>query len=402
LKLRIVLCGCTGVVGRLLVPRLSSDAELILVGRDVIRIAELFPGIRCVSYEDLEAVAGTADLVANLSARNNDQPGSLADFEDVNVRFMLELAGRAVKAGARRFVNFSTFHVLLPSRQSGYALSKAKGELLLAERFGVVGLTIRMPVVYGEELSGRLKVLERVPRFLRRPAFAILSSLRPTLSAARLAAFLLEEALDWPDQVVELSDDQDRNPIFVTVKRSIDLIFAIAVIGLFWWLLGFVWFAVRMESSGPGIFAQRRLGRGGREFTCYKFRTMLTDTKQAGTHEVGASAVTKVGRWLRRTKLDELPQVANLLRNEISLVGPRPCLPAQSELIAERAQRGVFSVKPGITGLAQINDIDMSAPRTLAQWDRRYAMTRSLPQELRLILATFIGRGQGDRVDGKV
>jgi lipopolysaccharide/colanic/teichoic acid biosynthesis glycosyltransferase len=386
------------MVGRLLVPRLASKAELTLVGRDPAKIAHLFPGLASVSYQELRPAAMNSALVVNLSARNNDQPGPLAEFDDTNVWFMLELAGRAAEAGARRFVNFSTFHVISPSEKSEYALSKAKGERLVAGLLGDRALTLRIPAVHGEERAGTLKILEHFPLILRGPAFTFLSSLRPTLSADKLARFLLEDAMDWPDQVVELSDDQDRNPIFASVKRAIDLAFAIAVIGLLWWLLAAVGIVVRLESPGPAIFAQRRVGRWGREFTCYKFRTMVSDTKQAGTHEVSASAVTKVGKFLRRTKLDELPQVVNVLRNEISLVGPRPCLPSQLALIDERSRRGVFSAKPGITGLAQVNNIDMSAPGTLAQWDRRYVMTRSLPQELKLIWSTIIGHGQGDRV----
>jgi lipopolysaccharide/colanic/teichoic acid biosynthesis glycosyltransferase len=124
---------------------------------------------------------------------------------------------------------------------------------------------------------------------------------------------------------------------------------------------------------------------------------MANGTKQAGTHEVSAASITKIGGWLRRTKIDELPQVVNIVRGELSLVGPRPSLPVQTQLIEERARRGVFAVRPGITGLAQIEDIDMSDPERLARWDRQYVMRRSLLLDLRIILATFTGRGQGDR-----
>lgn len=394
---RIVLCGCSGVVGRLLVPRLAARAELTLVGRDAAKLGKLFPGLRCLNYEDFATAARDADLVVNLSARNNDRPGERHEFDDVNVKFMIELAKRTRDAGTARFINFSTFHVLR-GVQSHYAASKAAGERVLAEIADLGSLTVRLPAVYGEELSGRLSILRRFPRIIRDPAFTLLSALRPALSADRLATFLLEDAGTWPDQAVELADDQDRNLVFSATKRVIDLVFAVAIIAIFWWLLALVWALVRLESHGPGIFAQRRVGRGGREFTCYKFRTMASGTKQSGTHEVSGSAVTGVGKFLRRTKIDELPQVLNLLRNELSLVGPRPCLPIQTELIAERHERGVYAVKPGITGLAQINDVDMSTPRELAKWDRRYAMTRALPLEFKLILATFIGRGQGDRV----
>jgi lipopolysaccharide/colanic/teichoic acid biosynthesis glycosyltransferase len=101
---------------------------------------------------------------------------------------------------------------------------------------------------------------------------------------------------------------------------------------------------------------------------------------------------------MRSSKLDELPQVWNIIRNEISLVGPRPCLPIQTQLIDERRERGVLAVKPGITGLAQVNGIDMSDPARLAKCDARYVRLQSLLLDIRLIISTALGRGNGDRV----
>jgi lipopolysaccharide/colanic/teichoic acid biosynthesis glycosyltransferase len=125
---------------------------------------------------------------------------------------------------------------------------------------------------------------------------------------------------------------------------------------------------------------------------------MRRGTPERGSHEIAASAVTPLGRFLRRTKLDELPQIWNILRNEISLVGPRPCLPAQTRLIEERRRRGVLGLKPGISGLAQINGVDMADPERLARLDARYLALQSLMLDLRIILATFRGRGRGDGV----
>lgn len=182
------------------------------------------------------------------------------------------------------------------------------------------------------------------------------------------------------------------------IKRGIDLTAAVMILLLGWWLFLVIWVLIRRESPGPGIFAQRRIGRHGRVFICYKFRTMKLGTPEQGTHMMNASVVTGMGRWLRRTKCDELPQVWNILRNEISLVGPRPCLPVQTELIAAREARGVLSIKPGITGLAQINGIDMREPDVLAEWDARYLATRSLLLDFKILAATVLGRGQGDRL----
>jgi len=125
---------------------------------------------------------------------------------------------------------------------------------------------------------------------------------------------------------------------------------------------------------------------------------MAQGTSQAATHEVPAASITKIGKFLRGTKLDELPQIVNIVRNEISLIGPRPCLPSQSELVEKRHQLGVFDVKPGISGLAQIQDIDMSTPRRLAQVDSLYIALQCLPLDIKIALATATGSGQGDKV----
>jgi lipopolysaccharide/colanic/teichoic acid biosynthesis glycosyltransferase len=165
-----------------------------------------------------------------------------------------------------------------------------------------------------------------------------------------------------------------------------------------WWALVAAWLAVKFSSTGPGIFAQDRIGKGGNLFTCYKFRTMVTGTKQAGTHEVTVDSVTRVGSFLRKTKLDELPQVWNILMNELSLVGPRPCLPVQKELIAARNQYGVLDDKGGITGWAQIQGVDMSDAERLALLDAEYLNLRCISLDLKIILATATGSGQGDKI----
>ncbi len=152
-----------------------------------------------------------------------------------------------------------------------------------------------------------------------------------------------------------------------------------------------------IDNRSP-FFLQQRIGRNQRLFTLVKFRTMAPGTRSVGTHLVDSNAITPLGRLLRKTKLDELPQLFNVLLGDMSLVGPRPCLPNQQELIHERAERGVFDAVPGITGLAQVNHVDMSTPRKLAIYDRLMIRNLNLKNYLSLIMATAIGRGSGDRV----
>ena len=190
--------------------------------------------------------------------------------------------------------------------------------------------------------------------------------------------------------------------IYPFVKRCVDVFFATTVILFFWWLFALIWLFVRFDSEGSPIFVQERVGIDGKLFKCMKFRTMSHETPQAGTHQISSNYVTRVGRVLRRTKLDELPQVWNILRNEISLVGPRPCLPSQVKLMELRETAGIFRIKPGITGLAQVNNIDMSAPEQLVAWDLDYLNHRCFSTDALIIISTIIGFGQGDRIRKEV
>lgn len=183
------------------------------------------------------------------------------------------------------------------------------------------------------------------------------------------------------------------------MKRSFDL--CLSVIGLAGALplLAILMVAIRWDTPGNPLFLQTRVGRGGRLFTCCKLRTMSLGTDHLPTHLADASRVTRLGALLRRTKLDELPQLWNIVRGEMSFVGPRPCLPSQVELIEERRRRGVLDLVPGITGIAQVAGVDMSDPVRLAELDARYLGAATLRGDLSLIWRTlFKGEGQGDRV----
>lgn len=179
--------------------------------------------------------------------------------------------------------------------------------------------------------------------------------------------------------------------------RLLDVIFAF--FGLFF---GFpvlvILTIIGLFDTGSPIFCQQRVGRNKKPFTLVKFRTMKPDTAHVASHLANASAITPFGGFLRRTKLDELPQLWNVLCGDMSLVGPRPSLFNQQELIAEREQRGVLKARPGITGLAQVNEIDMSTPELLAKTDARMLASLNITNYFKYIIMTVSGKGSGDRV----
>jgi O-antigen biosynthesis protein WbqP len=179
------------------------------------------------------------------------------------------------------------------------------------------------------------------------------------------------------------------------MKRALDFAACFLVLLVLWPILLIVVVLIRLESRGPAVFKQVRVGKHGRAFTCYKFRTMFAGTGDVPTHQVSATSITALGTYLRRFKIDELPQLFNVLAGDMSVVGPRPCLPSQIELVEARRRLGVLQVRPGITGLAQVRGIDMSNPNRLAEIDAQYVESQSFAGDVKLIWATLRGRGVG-------
>ena len=179
--------------------------------------------------------------------------------------------------------------------------------------------------------------------------------------------------------------------------RVFDFLFSFFAL-LFGFPVLFIIFLVGLFDTGSPLFVQERVGRGKKPFRLVKFRTMSKDTASVASHLVSSTSITKLGGFLRRTKLDELPQSLNVLLGDMSLVGPRPNLFNQEELIKERDNLGVYNVRPGITGLAQIKEIDMSTPALLAKTDREMIDSLSVSSYFKYILATISGKGSGDQV----
>lgn len=164
--------------------------------------------------------------------------------------------------------------------------------------------------------------------------------------------------------------------MYTGLKRLLDITLSLLLLVMLSPVFAIIALVIRMDSDGPAIFRQLRSGRGGRLFVIYKFRTMMT----AAPANIATARlqhphryITPVGRFLRQTSLDELPQLWNVLKGDMSFVGPRPVIPAETYLIRLRHRLGADVVRPGITGLAQIRGRDDLTPRTKAQYDAEYA-----------------------------
>ena len=176
------------------------------------------------------------------------------------------------------------------------------------------------------------------------------------------------------------------------MKRIFDLIMALVLMLILAPLLLLVVLAIRLTSVGPVLFRTRRVGKNSRLFTMYKFRSMKADTPQVATHLLKKpdQFLTPVGDFLRRTSLDELPQLINVLRGDMSLVGPRPALFNQDDLIALRTARGVNALTPGITGWAQVNGRDSLPITEKVKLDEWYLKNRSFWLDLKVVGMTVV------------
>ena len=189
------------------------------------------------------------------------------------------------------------------------------------------------------------------------------------------------------------------------IKRGADVILSLLALICLSPVYLIVALAVKLSSPGPVLFRQKRVGRGGRLFTIYKFGTMRTDTaRDTATHllQDPARYITGVGAFLRRSSLDELPQFFNVLKGDMSIVGPRPALYNQYDLIAAREKAGVNAVRPGITGLAQISGRDELPIPVKVRYDREYVENLSLKMDARCFFGTIVSvlRAEGVREGG--
>lgn len=173
-------------------------------------------------------------------------------------------------------------------------------------------------------------------------------------------------------------------------KRLFDIIFSLTLLILLLPLIVSVSLLIKIFDSGPVIFKQKRVGMNQKLFYLYKFRSMPTNTKQISSDKINKINLNLLSRIIRRTNIDELPQLFNILKGDMSIVGPRPALPNQKELIGYRKKNGALFYRPGLTGLAQISSYDGMKNKIKANYDQDYIRIISFKLDMVIILKTFV------------
>ncbi|MEH7521657.1 sugar transferase [Bacillus sp. JJ1503] len=189
--------------------------------------------------------------------------------------------------------------------------------------------------------------------------------------------------------------------MYIKIKRLIDFLLSLIGLMLLTPLIIFIIVAIKLDSKGPVLFKQKRIGINKTQFNILKFRTMRIDTpKDMPTHllEDPEQYITKIGKFLRKTSLDELPQIWNIFIGDMSIIGPRPALWNQYDLIAERDKYGANDILPGLTGLAQINGRDELSIEIKAKLDGEYVENLSLWMDLRCFFGTIVSVVKSDGV----
>ena len=260
--MRIIVTGASGFIGRDIVPFLKkANVELLLAGRDTDRLNSLFPEDRVTSYEDLEMEARGYDALVHLAVMNNDKSKQISDFRAVNVTLLRAVLNSARAAGVKTFINTTTLHTSRTGFLSSYAQTKQEAEDVLSRIDGIAVVNLRLPAVYGSTFAGKLAMLSHLPAFFRPVAFQCLASLKPTVNVKLVAKAILSAARGEISTETIVSDKQSRNLVYHTIKRILDIAFALFVIIILWGVLLGAWLAVKLTSPGPGIFTQQRVGK---------------------------------------------------------------------------------------------------------------------------------------------
>ena len=396
---KILVTGATGFVGSQLTVSLENhNVDLLLAGRNEARLKQVYPKHSVISYDNLDSYSEKIDVVVHLAVLNNNSEKKQAEFQNANVDLFKKILSFCKKNNVCKVINLSSFHIY-GDKLDPYSTTKREAYRLAKEPHSTHITNIICPFIYSTPFQGKLSLLNKLPAVIKQPSFTVVSALKPLVHRDIVISEIIKQLRNSSaNEDILLADNKDSNIVYFIFKKIISYGLSISALSIFMIPMVFIWLLIKMTSKGPGIFTQNRIGLKGQQFKLYKFRTMKVDTKNMGTHFASSSDITKLGSILRRTKLDELPQLLNILLGDMELIGPRPGLPEQQVLTDFRSKKNIYDVVPGITGYAQVNQIDMSAPEILAEWDNRYIKMRSIFFDMSIFIQTFLGKGGGDKV----
>ncbi len=173
-------------------------------------------------------------------------------------------------------------------------------------------------------------------------------------------------------------------------KRLIDIVASLGTALILLPFLIIVALIIWLQDFGPIFFTHKRVGKAGNEFNFIKFRSMPVNTPNVESHETEKLQITPFGKFIRRTNLDEIPQLINIIKGDMSLIGPRPPIPTQKELLKMRKENGALAIRPGLTGLAQINSYNNMPDEEKAEWDGKYAKKITFTRDTKIVLRTLL------------
>lgn len=385
--MKFVVSGGFSSLGARLVPLLAQAGHtLLLVCRDGEGPVLSHPGTTVTSFSNWESHAEGFEIFIDLGCSKYPEDGCPSYNTKRHLDWVSTLALKARRLGMSRFVYFSTMD------------STPKGRDSLADFFGSASeesarstLGGFVEIVYLGRVHGEKSAKMSFRGFFSERVTNLFSALRPTTSIHLVVQHLLEARSSRRLPFLILTDKKSQNFGYLVWRALVDGLFVVTVLLLLPALMG-VWLVVVLNDGRPGLFSQERVGRERSVFRCFKLRTMRKGTVSMGTHHVSQHAITGVGRTLRRFKIDELPQVWNILRGEMSLIGPRPCLPTQEDVVAARTSRDVFDIRPGLTGWAQVKGVDMREAEKLARYDAEYIGLQSIWIDVLVLKETLLGR----------
>ena len=387
--MKVVVRAISEVTGNLISSELARAGHTVLLISNESRWRESeFAGYTVETPEEWEKCAQDYDAFLLFAGPINCRSKVSRQRFPKDQSHIENYRNNARRLGIARFIIFSDFRNFLPRPDSQRDGNSCSRRLVEQANSGNDAERVYLGKIYSRRKNIRLITATHRsnPFGLFRDPF--LSWLLPTTSVDQIINYLKLSVVDGSAQKQILTDPKSEQFGYRMWRVLLDSTFVTTVL-LIAPLMLVVWLAVILESGRPGLFLQERLGPAGSVFKCVKLRTMKNGTPSAATHEVPGGSVTKLGSIFRRLKLDEVPQAWNILRGEMSLVGPRPCLPSQKEVILARDKHGVLKHRPGLTGWAQANGVDMREPELLAQYDGEYVGFQSAWFDLVILAKTL-------------